>query len=273
MIFEDLYKDELSLRLNNSDTSVLFTSTRRQRAINDAIEEFADLTECLIRTSTIACSCSVTEYALISTSLQGSTDYVRLAKQGVEYLHTTSNGVVTQLSGQDFPRRDLDWRGSYDPNWRSSTTPVIAPTGYYLRDDGGQVYIGLNQPPRVGSSETATLVVPYVVRPTPIASSVAGSTATEPFTMGAATRTDLRIYHKALPHYAAYKLLPLVGDEQGAQAALQQFLGYVARYTQNARPKGGQHVTLARSYLRDSQRRGGSGDPSIVADGRWGARG
>jgi len=252
MTFEQLYKGELSIRLNNSDTQVLFTSTRRQVAIREAEEEFADLTECLTRVSTIACSCNVTEYTLTSTSLQNSTDYVRLAKQGVEFVHTSSNDVVTHASGDGFPRRDLVWRNQFDQGWRTSTTPVQVPSGFYIREDGGQVILGLNEPPRVGSSETAKVYVPYVARPETMATSTS-----EPFTVGGVSRADLRVYHKALPEYAAYKLLPLVGDKEGAQEALQKFLGYVARYAQNQRPKGGQHVTVARSYLRESMRRGG----------------
>lgn len=263
--FKQLWKQELSIRLNNSDTTALFTSTRRQQALHEAIEEFADLTECLTRTSTIACSCNVTEYSLLaSTSLQNSTDYVRLAKQGVEYLHTSSAGHLTHLSGEDFPRRDLDWRNRYEAGWRTSTTPVITPSGYFVREDGGNVVIGLNEPPRVGSSETAVILVPYVLRPTPITSSAA-----EPFTVNGAVRTDLRTYHKALPYFASYKLKPLIGDKEGAAEDLQVFLGYVARCIQNQRAKGGTHVTVGRSYFRESQvSRGGRPD----ADPRWARR-
>jgi hypothetical protein len=238
--FERLTKDELSIALNNSDTSVLFTGARRRQAVNDGQEEFADLTECFLKQSTQACSCNVTEYAI------SSTDFVRLSKQGVEYLHTDSNDHVTHLSGDSFPRRDLDWRGRYDPSWRTSTTPVKTPSGYYVREEGSQVYIGLNEPPSVGSSETAVLLVPYVAKPVAMT-----STGEVPFS----SRVDLAIYHKALPLYGAYKLLPLNGDMEGSQAALQTFLGYVARCTQSQRPKGGQHVTVARSYFRESMRR------------------
>ena len=240
MTFEELSKAELSIALNQTDTSVLFTGARRRQAINDAQEEFADLTECLVKQSTVACSCNVTEYSLVS-----STDYLRLAQQGVEYLHTDSNDYLTQASGDDFPRRDLKWRNVYDPHWRSSTTPVRIPTGYYVREDGAALVIGLNEPPKIGSSETGKLIVPYVARPARLA-----STGDVPFS----SRVDLVTYHKALPWYAAYKLLPLTGDDQGSQAALQKFMGYVARYQQNARPKGGQHVTMGRSYFRDSMR-------------------
>ena len=61
MTFEELTKAELSIALNNSDTSVLFTGARRRQAINDAQEEFADLTECFVKYSTVACSGNTTE--------------------------------------------------------------------------------------------------------------------------------------------------------------------------------------------------------------------
>ena len=247
MNFERLTKSELTRELNNSDTSVLFTSTRRQDAIRQAEDEFIDLTECLIRQSTVACSCSVSEYALL-TSTGGSTSFVRLAKQGVEYHHTSSGGTLRTVAGDQFPRRDIQWLNTYSPHWRESTTPVELPTGYYVRGDGPDLLIGLTDPPDIGSSETGTLLVPYVSRSTNLTSSSA-----EPF----AGRADLRMYHKALPHYAAYTLLPLIGDMQGANEQLQKFMGYVQRYLQDQRPKGGTHVTPARSYFRDARRVGG----------------
>ncbi len=271
MNFERLTKAELSIQLNNSDTSVLFTGARRQQAINDAAEEFADLTECLIRQSTVACSCNVSEYMLLSSGvLGGSTDFTRLAKQGVEYHHVSSgaSGRTRTVAGDEFPRRDIEWLNRAEPGWRESTTPCELPTGYYLRADGGNQLIGLHQPPDIGSSETGKLLIPYVARPAPMA-----STGDEPFTVNSSVRTDLRIYHHALPHYAAYKLLPLIGDMQGANAQLQTFLGYVTRYAQNQKPRGGQHVTLARSYYRESRRMGVSRDASIANDPRWGVRG
>lgn len=251
MTFEELSKDELSIVLNNSDTSVLYTGARRRKAINDACEEFADLTECTLQQWSVVCSCNVTENTLTAIN------YIRIAKQGVEYVHTSSNGFVTQASGDDFPRRDLVWRNRFDVGWRASTTPVLVPSGYYLREDSSAVFIGLNEPPKIGSSETGTLIVPLVMQPTAMTSS-----GEVPFS----SRVDLKPYHKALPFYAGYKLLGLTGDDQGAQASLQKFLGYVARYTQNTRPKGGQHVTVGRSYLRESMRRTrGDGDvPGFV---------
>ena len=266
MHFERLYKSELSLLLNNSDSSVLFTSTRRQDAIRDAEEEFVELTECLTRQSTIVCSCNTTEYDLNSSAvLGGSTDFIRWAKQGVEYHHVSSGGTLRTRAGDEFPRRDIEWLNRHMTGWRESTTPTELPRAYYQRADGGSLFLGLVDPPDVGSSETGKVLVPYVARP-----DVMTSTGAEPFTVGGQPRADLRVWHKALPHYAAWKLLPLIGDENKANAQLQTFLGYVARYTQAQRPKGGTHVTMQRSYFRDSRRQGGDGDLSLALDTRLG---
>lgn len=249
--FEQLWRTRLDVELNSVST-VLFTSTRRQQAVNDAQAEFADLTECLIRRSSVTCSCNVTEYHLLSSGVfGGSTDYTRLSTQSVEYRHTDSNGRVTVRAGKDdFPQRPIQWRNDQDPGWQESTTPVTHPTGYYLRPDGGNLYIGLAEHPKIGSSEAAEIRVPYVARPAPMASSSA-----EPFTVNSTTRMDLRIYHQALPHFAAYRLLPLQGKVQEAQAQLQVFLSYVVRYQQTQRPRGGHTVTFQRNYFRDAQHR------------------
>ena len=240
----NLSKSRLSVELNNGSTA-LYTSTLRQQYINDGAEEFADLTECLTQVATVTLSCGVTEYRLLSSGvLAGSTDYSRLSSQGVEYLFTDSNGRVTQLAGDDFLRREVHSQNRFEPGWRASTTPQQAPSGYYLRSSGGDLLIGLTEPPKVGSSETAVLSVPYVARPAPMA-----STNDLPFTVGGNVRHDLTIYHRALPHYAAHKLLPLVGDQPGATAQLQLFQSYVQRYREANRPKGGQTITYATDYL------------------------
>lgn len=267
-VFEDLYGPRLNLELNSSDSNTLYTTDRRKAASNDGLLEFADLTECFIRQSSITVSCNTVEYMLLSGgALAGSTDYSRLAKQGVEYRVRSSGGTwLTWISGDDFPQRPIEWRNREDPGWRQSTTPTT-PTGYYLRADGGNLYIGLDRPPNVGSSQQAELLVPYVAKPPLMANST-----DVPFTVNSTTRWDLTTYHQAIPHYAAYKLLPLIGDEQGSQSQLQKFMGYVTRCLQQARPKGGQYVQLARNYLRTA--RGGRNGwrdrrPSHVPDSQW----
>ncbi len=262
--FEALWSDRLDVELNSESTQ-LFTKARRKQAVNDAQEEFADLTECLIRQADVSCSSGVTEYALLSSGvLAGSTDYSRLAKQGLEYRHTDSNGRLTIAAGDDFAERPIQWRNRKDTGWRESTTPTRMPTGYYLRADGGGLQLGLAEPPAVGSSETAVVRVPYVARPASMTSSSA-----EPFSVNGTVRTDLRTYHPALVHFAAFRLLPLQGKVQEAQMQFQLFSAYVARYQQAQRPKGGQTVTLGRNYVREAQGRGGEGRTVPNAGYTW----
>ncbi len=269
MNFETLTGPALDLELNSSDSNVLYTTARRQQAINDAVDEFADLTECFIRQSSITVSCNTAEYMLLSGSvLGGSTDFVRLASQGVEYRVLSSGASptwVNWLSGDDFPQRPIDWRNRQDAGWRQSTTPQV-PTGYYLKPNGGNLFLGLDHPPTVGSSQHAEVLVPYVARPVPMTSS-----GDVPFTINSTTRWDLSIYHRAFPHYAAYKLLPLIGDEQGAQTQLQKFMGYVTRFFQQARPKGGTQVQLGHNYLKAARgsRSGTWGRDSIIPMSQW----
>lgn len=265
--FEKLYSGDLDVQLNSNDSNTLYTTARRQAAINEGLEEFADLTECLIRQSSVSVSCNVSEYMLLSSgTLAGSTDYTRLASQGVEYQVKSSNGAwLTQISGKDFPRRDIEWLNSYDCGWRQSTTPMT-PTGYYLRPEGGNVYFGLNRKPTVGSSQHAKLTIPYVARPAPMA-----STGEIPFTVNSSVRYDLTVYHKALPHYAASILLPLIGDMEGSQRQFTLFMSYVTRFLQAMRPKGGQHITTSKNYLQDA-RRGRGRDAyysPTVPPGQW----
>jgi hypothetical protein len=105
--------------------------------------------------------------------------------------------------------------------------------------------------------------VPYVARPDAMTASTQ-----VPFTVGGNTRTDLVEYHQALPHYAAYKLLPLIGDMDGAKEQLAKFMGYVTRFLGNLRPKGGTHVTVARSYFREAKRSRGDDDREWVRN-QW----
>lgn len=250
--FEYLSGPALNLELNSSDSNTLYTTALRQQAINDGAREFAALTECLVRESSITVSCNTAEYMLLSSGvLGGSTDFVRLAKQGPEYRVKSSGSTwtwVTWISGDDFPQKPIEWRNRNEQGWRQSTNPQV-PTGYYLKPNGGNLFFGLDHPPKVGSSQLAEILVPYVARPAPMTSS-----GDVPFTVNSTTRFDLTEYHQALPHYAAYKLLPLIGDTEGSQTQLQKFMGYITRYLQWNRPKGGTQVQLSHNYLRSARR-------------------
>lgn len=262
--FEYLYSDGLNLTLNSSDSNTLFTTARRKQAINEAQAQFCDLTECLLRQSSITVSCNTAEYNLLSSAvLGGSTDFARLSTQSLEYRVRSSGATprwITWLTGDDFLDQSVTWRNRQTPGWRQSTT-VGTPTGYYIRPNGGQLLLGLDVAPNVGSSEAAEILVPYLARPAAMTSS-----GDVPFTVGGATRTDLTLFHDALPHYAAYTLLGLTGDENGAQAQLQKFMGYVTRYFGQQAPRGPKQVSLNRNYLGRARRRAGSPVPASQWD-------
>lgn len=248
----------LDHEIRTDDTSVLFTSARRLQAVNDGMAEFADLTECYLRQSTVVCSCNTAEYDLNSSAIL-STDFVRFAAQGAEYHHVSSgaSGQTQVAAGDDFPRRDIEWLNRYEPGWRTSTSPIELPASYYLRADGGSYLLGLSQRPDIGSSEVGKVLLPYVARPVPMSSS-----GDVPFTLVGVTRLDVIPFHRAITHYAAHQLEKLRGDDEASDRQLAKFTAFVQRWTEKARPKHGGIVTVVRQYLREA-RRGGrrDGDP------------
>jgi len=250
-----LVNEWLTRELRTDDSTELFTDARRLDGVHAGEQEFADITECLVRQSSITCSNGVREYDLLATS----TDYIRIAAQGPEYRIvssvSTAVGSTRRTAGGDFPRKDVERLNREDPGWRDSTGSVI-PTSWYLRMDGGKTYFGFAQPPSIGSSETATLLVPYVANP-------AASTAltAEPFTVGSDVRTDLRPYHRALVHWAASDLEKLRGDDEASDRQLQKFNGYVLRYLESKKTKGSRRISLQKNYFmkaNKSARRGSS---------------
>ena len=263
--FETLTGILLDQELHSADSTTLFTSTRRSQAVNDAYAEFCELTECLLRVSTVACSCNTARYNLLASTTLGSTDFVRLAPRGVEYHLLSSGGGssarLTQLSGDDFPRRDTEWLNKYEPGWRQSTTPQM-PTGYLVDESSGNYVLQLDRPPDVGSSEAASLVVPFIARPALMTSST-----DVPFTIGSNTRSDLTPFHQALAHGAAARLEKLRADTEATDRQYALFLSYVNRYTEKVRRRGGAFVTQAKQYLKSPRRSGGGSNYDWYA--RW----
>lgn len=252
--FEALTHERLNALIRTSDTSILFTEVRRSEAVNLGIQKFAEFTDCYVRLSSVACSCNVSEYNLLSTSVLGSSDFVKLSSQGVEYHLTDSNGDLRTAAGDDFQRRDIEWLNRYRQGWRESTQVVEIPSGYYIRNTGGQMILGLPDKPDVGSSETAVLLVPYVARPSTISSSDA-----RPFTDPSGNvRTDLEQYDDGILYYAAQHLEFYRGDDQAQDKWFQKFLGVVERFKGAMRPKGPQWVTFGRKYLKDARKGSGA---------------
>jgi hypothetical protein len=248
MQFSSLYGPRLDEELGTDDNAVLFTTARRKAAINKGIQEFAELTECFVRTSTLAITGGTAEYDMNSTTIIPSGDFVRLSKQQVEFRYVDASSNVTVLTGDDLPRRDIDWLNRYEPGWQTSTVASSVaqfPSFHYERMDGGARYLGFTPTPSTGSSASATAIVPYVARPP-----VLTSDTSEPYQVGASVRGDLRDYHQAAVHYGAHQLEKLRRDDQAADRQLQKFLGYVTRFFQNGRIKGGRSLTLARNYFK-----------------------
>jgi hypothetical protein len=246
--FSSLYAARLDEELGTDDNSVLFTTARRKSAINKGMTEFAELTECLVRQSTVILTGGTAEYDLNSTTVIASGDFVRLAKQQVEFRYVDASSNLTILTGDDLPRRDIDWLNRYTPGWQTSTVAssvMQTPTSYYERMDGGSRYLGFAPVPSTGSSASMTAIVPYIARPV-----LMTSDTNEPFQVGAVVRTDLRDYQQALVHFAAHQLEKLRRDDAASDRQLQKFLGYVTRFFQNTRIKGGLSLTMARNYFK-----------------------
>lgn len=259
MQFSHLWSSALTGELGTDDSTTLFTDARRQTAINNGALAFVDLTECAVRQSTITSSHGVREYNLMSSVNVPDQDFLRLAKQLPEYAFTDSNGTVSYLSGDDFPRRDINWLNQYQRGWRDSTGGT--PSAYYLRPDGGALYVGFDTPPEIGSSESAKVILPYIAQP-----AVMSASTDVPFTFGSTWRADLQPYHQAVVHHAAYELEKLRLNDEGSQRQWQLFMGYVERFLRYLRPKGGSQVRLGRSYLGEARSRRWVVSDAAIAD-------
>lgn len=243
-LFSSLYGGRLDRELGTDDSTVLFLTSRRKSAINEAQTEFAHLTECLQRQSSVTIAAGTAEYNLNSTAVLDA--FVRLSKEQVQYRYSDTSGSVTVLAGDDLVRRDVAWLNRFEPGWQYSSeasSVLRVPRYYYLRPQGGNLFLGFYPTPGLAAGMAAEAVVPYLAAP-----AVMTSDSSEPFTVNSSVRGDLRGYHQALVHYAAHQLEKYRRDDQASDRQLQKFLGYVARFTQDLRAKGGQVLTFARAY-------------------------
>jgi len=246
MIFSSLYGTKLDREVGTDDT-VLFTVARRKQAINDGQAEFARLTECCQRRVTVSMAGGTSEYDLNSTTIIPTGDFTNFSKEDVYVTYTDASSNVTILEGDQLPRRDVHWLNRYRPTWQLSTTASTTaqlPDLYYVRSDGPAYFLGFTPQPGIGSSATMTFTLPYLADPPALASDTS-----EPFTFNSSIRTDLRPMHYALVHYAASQLEKFRRDDQASDRQLQKFMGYVTRYLQNQRIKGGRTIQTARSYF------------------------
>lgn len=252
--FSTLWGRLLTQELGSDDSTQLFTDARRKAGINDGVREFADLTECCVKTGIITLGSTQYEWDLNSTGFSSTPDFVRLAaKQSVEVIYTDASSNVQSVSGDDLRQVDQTWLHRYEPGWRPDTVDLVSsgglvlPSKFYLAADGAEQLIGFVPVPSTGSSGTMYAWVPYV----PFLNALSASTDV-PFRMDGASRLDLRPFHQAAVHYAAHQLEKLRRDDAASDRQLQKFLGYVTRYVQSTRQKGGTALTFARQYFRRS---------------------
>lgn len=246
--FSSLYGSRLDRELGSADSTQLFTTARRKAAINEGIQQFADLTECYQSFDSVAIQSGTATIGL-STAV-GATDLTRMAAEGPIVTHTDTAGNVLVIGGDDLPRVDRAWLTRYRPGWQHSTvsTSVVQlPTAYYVAQEDGQLLLGLHPVPSKGSTgATMTVRIPFIARPQSLTQDT-----DEPFKDGDGfTRADLRIYHQAVVHYAAAQLEKYRRDTQAAADQMQAFMGYVQRYIGASKRKGGQAIALATNYFR-----------------------
>lgn len=245
--FSSLYTGRLDRELGTDDASILFTTARRKAAVNEGIREFADLTECCVRWSTVTVSGGTAEYDLLSTTVITDGDFARLGKENVEFRYTDAGSNTLEISGDDLLRRDVLWLDRYQSGWRLSTVASSVsqlPSAYYTRADGSHLWLGFTPVPSTGSSASASFRFPYIAQP-----AVLTSDTSEPYTFNSSVRTDLRPFHQAAVHYAAYQLEKLRRDDQASDRQLQKFMGYVQKYASIMRVKGGRTLSAARTYF------------------------
>lgn len=243
--FSELYGERLTRELGSEDTSELFTTARRKAAVNEAALEFCKQTECFIRQVDVDLTDDTREYDL--ESVISSDDFMWIASQGVEYAFTDSDGNVSYRSGKDFPRKDIPLLNREYSNWRNVSATEF-PSSYYIRKDGGKTYLGLSEPPSIGGSESAKVILPYVAKPTEITDD-----SEVPFSVSADALETLEPWLQAIVHKAAALLEPLRKNYAARDMQNSLFAAAVADYLQKQRPKGGQSALLARNYYKEAR--------------------
>lgn len=241
--FLQLYGELLHRELGSEDTTALFTTARRKQAVNDAQLEFAKQTECFTKSVLVTMVDDTREYDLEAIAAD---DFIAPARDGFEYVYTDAAGNLTYLTGDDFPRTDIYRLGLEEPGWHQIEATTL-PSSYYLREEGGKVYLGLVPAPDVTAPATATVAVRYLAIPPDMVSD-----SDEPFslTAGSDPKRSLRPWHQALVHYAAALLEPLRKNFPAEQRQRALFASIVADYLQRHRPRNGTRITMAHNYRR-----------------------
>jgi hypothetical protein len=242
--FDQLYGIELDRELGTADTSQRFTTTRRKAAINAGQLEFVKRTECFTRQTTVTLADDTQEYDLEATI----TDFAWVSKQGLSIKIVDASGNTRYLEGDDLQETSVEALQTNEPGWRAVSKGT--PQYWYLRRDGGTLNVGLYPKPTI-TTDTWTLIVPYVVVPTDL-----NADSDEPFSISGNAIRSMRPWHRALVYFAAFDLEKLRKDVSRQQSALQLFELEVQKYLASMKPRNGQRVRFAKNY-RAMQRASG----------------
>lgn len=248
MAFADLYGTDLDTELGSADRTQLFTTVLRKRYVNEGQREFNYQTSCFVKRGLIPLTDATREYDLETVGVLADGDYLWPAPVGASLQQVDSAGNTVYVEGDEFSYTTEEALTQTRPNWRAESAGV--PRQWYVRPDGGALYVGLSPAPDIPDGDTWTLFWPYVAEPADLTAD-----ADEPFTSGTA-RTSLRPYHRALLHYAAAQLEKLRKNLDGVRVQLAEFARYVAKYRSDQAPPRGTQIRQARNY-----RRIGSGRP------------
>lgn len=244
MTFLELYGVELDRVLSTTDRTVLFTTARRQRAINAGMLKFVSMTKCTRAWGTIAMTDDVYEYDLVLYF----PDYIEmLGEPSIKVV--SSGGVYTRwIEGDDLPRTDPQLADRESPGWREWNSAT--PQGWYTRVDNGVTWIGTKYAPDITSGDTWTFYVPFLKKPTALANDL-----DYPYTLSGNVMSNLSVYDEAIVYYAASLLEPLRKGYAQAANFGKQFAGVVAQFLQDQEQQQPSRVSVLRDYYRESGRR------------------
>lgn len=241
--FLQLYSTELTTQLGSSDTTQRFTTTLRKYYVNEGQRYFNERTGCFVRRGQVALSDGTGEYDLESTGVITAGDYLRPAKVGASIKQVDASAAVTYIEGDDLAYTTEEELNQTEPGWRSVSAGT--PTKWYVRQDGGSLYVGLHPAPDVPSGATWTLFVPYVAVPADMSGD-----SDEPYSISSNPVTTLRPYHKGIAHYAAAQLENLRKNVDGFRRQMELCAAVIAMYVADQAPPRGTRIRLAQDYRR-----------------------
>lgn len=239
MTFAQLYGTKLDRELGSSDRE-LFTVALRKEYANEGQQKFNEQTSCFVKRATLAIVDETQEYDVEATGIIAAGDYLWPSKTSAS-LKRVGASVTSYVEGPDLPFKTEEQLNQEHPNWRAATAGT--PECWYLREDGGSVYIGLYPAPDVPSGETWTLLWPYVARPADMVED-----DDEPFSVSGNPRTTLIPYHEGLLYWAAAQCELLRKNKDGHEWQMARFAAVVAKYLGDRAPMRGTSVRLRTNF-------------------------